>query len=267
MASDDILVIVQCRSLLLDFLVINTRTRMFPVFSFPMSKLRFKLGSSGAVEVEGPQATWPFDLQCIIRLPPDVAERIAPLVRHGNAAGLIQITPLSAEPRKFRVRVLDEVLEGKLYDLPTFVESFKAVGETIYKSADISQILIVYRPDAVHAVEPRWSTNEKHSKVPGAEYILTSGITPPTAYITRRRYRPETSKNDLSKAESAITSVIGGGVLEWAEELVVEEDEMNWRLQHDPSSVWEPDERVLEELIAAGELLENGMLKSEDEEE
>ena len=221
-----------------------------------MSKLKVKIGSGTSALVnsspppaEVPGQAWPFDLQCVLRLPVDVAEKIAPLLKHGNTGSLLQIIPLSSEPkgRNFRVKVLDELFVGTLVDLPTYLETHKiGDGGVVYKSADVCQILVVSRGE----IE--------------ANFVSSSGLTPPTAWIANRRFRPPPAA-DLSKAESAVSSIIGGGTLEWEEEADVLVTERDDRMRFEPGSVWEPTEDILEELYNAGMIDENGEPIGDDE--
>ena len=226
-------------------------------------KIKVKIG--GAAPVEPPAQAkpdglaWPFDLQCVMRLPVDVAEKITALLRTGSqAAGLIQVTPLSEivkgeSHRKFRVRVLDEVMEGVLVDLPTYVETYKtADGNNFSKSADVSQMLVVSRG------------GDENIKLQA-----DSGITAPTFKICQRRFRPpvNTAEANLSKAESAIISIVGGGTLEWSEETEVTVDEQNYRISREPNSVWIPTDDVLNDLFQKGHLDHDGNLLPDPEEE
>ena len=231
------------------------------------AKIRVKLGGSVTAPEAAPKpewgTAWPFDLQCVLRLPADVADRIAPLLRGGaSAQGLVQVTPLS-EPikgeqhRKFRVRVLDEILDGVLIDLPTYVESYKtADGNNFTKSADVSQMLVVTRGGLDEG---------------GLKLQADSGLTPPTHKICQRRFRPpvKTADANLSKAESAILSIVGGGTLEWSEETEVTVYEQAERVEREPMTIWTPTEDVLDELFQKGHIDQDGNLleDSEDEEE
>ena len=145
-------------------------------------------------------------------------------------------------------------------------------------------MLIVYRPDqskqgvGVASASSSGSETQTHKTVKEeaniptlnkADYlnslgssiplVSTSGLTPPTAYIIQRRFRPEVHA-DLKKAESAISSIIGGGVLEWMEEINVTEDDFDWRMAHEPGTVWEPDDQVMQDLWQAGEIDQDGEL-------
>jgi len=227
------------------------------------SKIKVKIGSNAPEVVPKAEwgTAWPFDLQCVLRLPADVADRIAPLIKSGaSAQGLVQVTPLSEtikgeHHRKFRVRVLDEVLEGVLIDLPTYVESYKtADGNNFTKSADVSQMLVV----------SRGTIDER-----GLKLQADSGITPPTYKIRQRRFRPpvKTADANLSKAESAILSIVGGGTLEWSEETEVSVHEQEERYDREPMTIWTPTEDVLDELFQKGHIDQDGNLLEDVEED
>uniref|UniRef100_A0A7S1A9V6 TAFII55 protein conserved region domain-containing protein n=1 Tax=Noctiluca scintillans TaxID=2966 RepID=A0A7S1A9V6_NOCSC len=192
---------------------------------------------------------WPFDRQCVIRFPPDVAERVGQLIdeREGssNTALELRLSPLapkSGRPagRSWNVRAFDEVLSGTLVDLPCFVESHIATPwlqdedggcPVAYKSADISQMLVVHRgPADVKCLD---RTN----------YQWSSGLTPATRHIKARKFQrvqPEFEPANVREAIRAIRSRIKNEPYRYEEYSEVDEDIHAQLLRTQSENIWKP---------------------------
>lgn len=202
---------------------------------------------------------WPFDHQCVIRFPEDVAERIRGCLE-GTQAGQRTATDLdlSLQPdmktqqalgRHWKVWAFGEELIGTLVDLPCHVESHILAPQTAgrqepsvpvaYKSADIGQMLIVHRgqpgrpPDAATCLDKR-------------TFKWSSGLTPPTRHIRKRKFHTQPTrtsefhKDKIRKAVQAIHDRLEHRPYVYEEECEVDEAEYAHIKQTQPETIWTP---------------------------
>jgi hypothetical protein len=221
---------------------------------------------------------FPYDRQCIIRFPADIARRIRGILENPGTTDLTEIVRITIDPeyvnghpfRSYSVAVIEKgqeqpqyAMKGILVDLPTYIESYKTInaGETITKSSDISQMLICFRKaDFNPPYSPEIQT--------ALNLLYPCGITPPSEKIRYRKFRAPPSKQDLQNlrsAEDVIDSVMSGGALEWVVETQVPEDEAVSRAIHEPDNVWTPTEQVLAQLRQAGYIDEHGDIIGEED--
>jgi hypothetical protein len=218
----------------------------------------------------------PFDRQCIIRFPIDIAEMVAKILPQANDTSEILRISLDKELvnghsfRAYTVTILgtnkepmpELAMKGILVDLPTFVESYKTInkGATVTKSSDISQMMICFK--ASEFVAPYNPEIQK-----ALNLMYPSGLTPPTNNIRYRKFRLPPSKEDVQNtrsAEDVIDSVMSGGTLEWVVENQVDEDEAVSRAINEPENVWTPSDEILAQLRHAGFINANGDIVGED---
>ena len=220
----------------------------------------------------------PFDRQCIVRFPPDIAEKVRKILASSSVNDAIEIVRITIENelvnghsfRAYSVVILDQqqrpipelAMKGILVDLPTFVESYKTInlGQTITKSSDISQMLICFKTSEF--VPPYNPEIQKAFNL-----MYPSGLTPPTANIRYRKFRLPPSKEDIQNtrsAEDVIDSVMSGGTLEWVVENQVDEDESISRAINEPDNVWTPTEEILSHLRQAGYIDANNEIVQQD---
>ena len=231
---------------------------------------------SAAPAAGPPPLEVPFDRQCIIRFPVDVAEKVGRILDDVGTTDLTEIIQISVDNelvnghpfRLFTVNVYEHQrllshlkMRGVLVDLPTFVESYKTVnnGVSITKSSDVSQMMICFK--IADFVEPY------SEEIQNALNLLhPSGLTPPTNEIRFRKFRPPPSKEDVANirsAEDTIDSVMSGGALEWVVETLVPEEEAMERTINEPENVWTPTEQILQQLRQAGYVDQFGNLLDE----
>jgi TATA-binding protein-associated factor Taf7 len=223
----------------------------------------------------------PYDRQCIMRFPEDVAARVHSLLdnkKSTDSSEIIRIT-LDAESvnghefRLFSIQVFDNGrqikefdMKGILTDLPTYVESYKTVnnGVTLTKSSDVSQMMVCFKLDDFDVRNPSPELQK------ALNLLYPSGLTPPTSRIRYRKFRPPPSQEEvanLRSAEDLVGSLINEGSLDWVVETEVDEDEALQRSINEPETVWEPTEEILHRLREAGYLDGNGELVNMEEDE
>ncbi|KAF4667598.1 hypothetical protein FOL47_003482 [Perkinsus chesapeaki] len=208
------------------------------------------------------QVPWPYDLQCVLRLPQDLADRLRPVLDEEYSKkldGVIDITPVDRpvegeKNRAYAIKIFDETLSGILLDIPTFVESFKSPNNHVFtKTGDVSQMLVGFRGT--------WSEYRQRLQEQGIELdpefplTLRDGLTPPTSRIRQRKWRQPPNPDQAvrnARAEEQIMNVNKGGHLEWTEESDVAISEMRQREENEPSSIWRPTDEIINSLNATG---------------
>ena len=226
----------------------------------------------------------PYDRQCIMRFPDDVAEKVHQILKSKGTTDTTEVVRISVDNelldgvdfRLFTVRVFEHQhhlkqfdMRGVLVDLPTFVESYKTVnnGTTITKSSDVSQMMICFKRAEFNLKNPSSALQK------ALNLVYPSGLTPPTNDIRNRKFRPQPSQEEIQNirsAEDLVENVMSGGALEWVVETEVDEDEAVQRSINEPENVWTPTEDILNQLRKAGYIDENGELvhtASDDEDD
>lgn len=236
----------------------------------PVQELFPFCGSGNTDDLTNP-GEWPFDRQCILRLPEDLGGRLGECLR-GHEEGRadapepeLALRPLAsrqqARPagRHWEVRAFGEALGGTLVDLPCHVESHllarpqgpaaeQGAGGTAYKAADISQMLIVHRgpepPGAAECLDRR-------------TYEWASGLTPPTRRIRRRKFRgrpppqSEFAPERIAEAVTAIRERMNNEPYIYEELSEVDESFYFEVLKTQPENVWRPPPQRASEAPAA----------------
>ncbi|KAK2952374.1 putative transcription initiation factor TFIID subunit 7 [Blattamonas nauphoetae] len=115
--------------------------------------------------------------QFILRAPPKVADSIREKIHKcttGEPGDPFNISFINHDPHHAHVEIDNQRYPATLVNLPCIIESQKSFdNKTFFKTADISQMLIVHEQD----------------ETPLHVYDRDSGITPPTRKIRRRRWR------------------------------------------------------------------------------
>lgn len=130
--------------------------------------------------------------QMIIRFPPDVAARMAGMMEDERFE---DFTIKFKDEHHAVVKVFGEKLDAVLVSLPTIVETHRTVdGSHLFKSADIGEILIVYRKGS--------SSDSTPPGVNTKDFTYDHGLTPPTQRIrTKRAYRQDIARDQQQDSE------------------------------------------------------------------
>lgn len=223
----------------------------------------FPFWGNGKDDLTAP-GDWPFDRQCILRLPNDIAKRLAECLRqhvHDHPQkGLastsqldLHLRPNSAvrnksATRHWEVKVFGETLKATLVDLPCRVESHllpkpqgpmseDCPGRVAYKSADIEHMLLVHR-----GPEPEDVFKDLNQRT----YEFSSGITPPTQRIRQRKFRSrppresEFAAEHVPEAVTAIQERIANAPYIYEECTEVDEAFYLEILRTQPENIWRP---------------------------
>ncbi|CAE7494550.1 artA [Symbiodinium natans] len=200
----------------------------------------------------------PYCLQALaLELPADLAERATRCLEGqggspGDCEGLeIEITSDQQagarkgvpSGRRWRVKVWGEELKGTLVDLPCYTESHILPPSStdtstgvLYKSAEITQMLIAHREDEL--------PNKQYLDT--SSYVWKCGLTPPTRLITKRRFRgvppPESmfSATHIREAVSALKDRLSNAPFTYEVEEEVDAAFIEQLRKDDPGSIWNP---------------------------
>ncbi|XP_045768822.1 transcription initiation factor TFIID subunit 7-like [Maniola jurtina] len=131
------------------------------------------------------------ETQFIMKMPTEPAKALRDLIKSGENFKNRLVIQLSDDMRNGEVRFDHWLLHAKSVDLPTIVESWKSIDrKSLYKTADICQILICKEEIDPHTEEESPAKNKKKDphKV-DKKYLWPHGITPPTKNVRKRRFR------------------------------------------------------------------------------
>ncbi|XP_004502224.1 transcription initiation factor TFIID subunit 7 [Cicer arietinum] len=142
--------------------------------------------------------------QFILRVPPNIAERIERLLNENNASSSEDKSldlQFSEDGRSGTFMIGNEHFPAALLDLPSVVESYKTYDDnSLVKTADIGQMIMVREsgdvaPDVIEC---------RH------------GLTPPMRDARKRRFRREPDLNPelVSRVEKDLLKIIAGGTVD-----------------------------------------------------
>lgn len=142
--------------------------------------------------------------QFILRVPPEPAKVLREAIRSGasNLKDRLFIK-LENDLRYGEVRMDHWLMNAKLVDLPTIIESMKTIdGKNFYKTADICQMLICKEEDDQTTTDEE--SPAKRKKDPNKvdkKFLWPHGITPPLKNVRKRRFRKTLKKKYVEAPE------------------------------------------------------------------
>lgn len=162
------------------------------------------------------------DKQCFIRFPPDVSAKLKERFCRKEPLGLVLTPTERYDYRGFDVKVegIGRELSGILLELPCITESHKTLnGDLFFKSADISQIMIVYdeksRPD-IEGIRDK------------SHWEWKSGLTPATHRLRVRKFKnfDVFDRQEIREAELEVIDLLNSSSRDSYEVLTHTESEM-----------------------------------------
>ena len=130
--------------------------------------------------------------QMIIRFPADIAARLTASMEDETFE---DFKIKFVDRRHATVKVFGETLNAVLVSLPTMVETHRTVdGSHLFKSADVSEMLIVHRPNA----PPKWISDE---------FVSEHGLTPPTFNIVSKRLARQAAAKDGQADQGSLEGI------------------------------------------------------------
>ena len=180
---------------------------------------------------------WPFDSQCVVRFPPEIADRLHEVYIHSNPGEGMPIQFSAGEDRSgrhFGVTFQESVF-GKEYenlyaavlvDLPCYTETRKTLDMVhVVRSADVSQMLLVYNKQEEQKTAKTSKTGVTRTilqRLAARDYKWPDGLTSATKKVAKRRWArpPPFSKDELSEASNALRKASEG------KELVFEQEDV-----------------------------------------
>lgn len=131
----------------------------------------------------------------LLRVPDDIAPKVDAILEDDNSGGMA-IQFLSK--RLANVRIGNQVLSAKLYDLPAITEVMKTTNrKTIYKVADLSQVMVCSHE--LCAIPPAEKKLSKKKEAKRWQY--PDGLTPPMKSVRKRRFRKTKKKKYMEAPE------------------------------------------------------------------
>lgn len=136
----------------------------------------------------------------LLRLPEKYAKVVHKAVDKGNLRERL-LVDLKDDCRNALVKVDDEILIGKIVDLPCVVECQKTIDNKIfYKSGDICQMLLVSE-EPLDKEAAKQNQLQRKEKLDLKKFIYPHGITPPLKNVRKKRFRKTAPKKIIDDPE------------------------------------------------------------------
>lgn len=142
--------------------------------------------------------------QFILRLPAEPAKTLKELLTTGDNLKNRLTIQLDDDMRNGEVRLDNWLMQAKVVDLPTVIESLKTIdNKSFYKTADISQMMVC-KSEGEQAPAEEESPTKNKKKDPNKvdkKFLHPHGITPPTKNVRKRRFRKTLKKKSAEAPE------------------------------------------------------------------
>ncbi|XP_052792960.1 transcription initiation factor TFIID subunit 7-like [Mya arenaria] len=150
----------------------------------------------------GGEPAYDLEQQFIMRLPPGPAEALRQELRNESPHVRDRLSiELQSDLRKGAIRYGNDYIPAKMVDLPCIIECHKTVDmKTLYKTADISQILIPTTEDDIAGDENEGPGSKKKGDK-DKKYLYNHGITPPLKNVRKRRFRKTLKKKYMEQPD------------------------------------------------------------------
>lgn len=136
----------------------------------------------------------------LLRLPEKYAKIVHKAVDKGNLRERL-LVDLKDDCRNALVKVDDEILVGKIVDLPCVVECQKTIDNKIfYKSGDICQMLLVSE-EPLDEEAAKQNQMQRKEKLDLKKFIYPHGITLPLKNVRKKRFRKTAPKKIIDDPE------------------------------------------------------------------
>ncbi|KAK2195555.1 bifunctional TAFII55 protein [Babesia duncani] len=147
------------------------------------------------------------DRHCILRLPENIANLVKRRMQDNTEIGMLIEPTGRYDYREYKITIngIDEPLIGILGELPCIVEAHKTLDcDLLFKSADISQMMIAYDPETAEQVAQQLMTQKM--------WEWPDGLTPPTRNIRTRKFKnfEVYTNEDVKDAEREALVLLNG---------------------------------------------------------
>lgn len=140
--------------------------------------------------------------QFILRLPEEAARLLRDAIHNNNTLKDRFAIKIDDDLRHGEVRVDHYLMNAKVVDLPTIVESLKTIdSKGFYKTADICQMLICKEEEDQTVDEDSPQKKKKDPNKVDKKYLWPHGITPPAKNVRKRRFRKTLKKKYVEAPE------------------------------------------------------------------
>lgn len=117
--------------------------------------------------------------------------------------------PLTREGRRAVLKIRDKQYAATLVDLPCIIESMKSWDRRgWYKSADISQMLLVLGPVTSEKEAMEYPLPKEVDVLDEKTYQYPHGLTPPLKWVRKRRFRDRISTRTIEQVEKEVADLI-----------------------------------------------------------
>ncbi|KAF5287056.1 hypothetical protein FQR65_LT12357 [Abscondita terminalis] len=177
----------------------------------------------GGQEMDSPAE---LESQFVLRLPEEPARILRDIIHNNNTLKDRFSIRIDDDLRHGEVRVDHYLMNAKVVDLPTVVESLKTIdSKGFYKTADICQMLICKEEDEPLLDEDSPQKKKKDPNKVDKKYLWPHGITPPVKNVRKRRFRKTLKKKyaEAPEIEKEVKRLIRSDNEAW--EVINEDDE------------------------------------------
>uniref|UniRef100_A0A1I7ULG8 TAFII55_N domain-containing protein n=1 Tax=Caenorhabditis tropicalis TaxID=1561998 RepID=A0A1I7ULG8_9PELO len=148
-----------------------------------------------------------FESHVVLRVPEDCVDRIEKIILSDGRQEDFAIN-LNADARSSTIRIGNQLLNGKVLDLPTITEVHKTMdNKSLFKVADVSQILVCTHDSVISSDVPSTSTadpaedDQKLAKKAVKQWQYPHGLTPPMKCARKKRFRKTKKKKFMDAPE------------------------------------------------------------------
>ncbi|XP_044733761.1 transcription initiation factor TFIID subunit 7-like, partial [Chrysoperla carnea] len=158
------------------------------------------------------------EVQFILRLPHESARILRALMHAGVSLKDRLSIDMYKDLRHVVFQLDNWVYYGKIYNLPTVIESLKTIdGKSFFKTADISQICVCTNEefgsseDELNINKSIANNNSENSRMKtNKKYNWPHGLTPPLKNVRKHRFRKTLPKEyvELSEIEREVRTLL-----------------------------------------------------------
>ncbi|EGT45741.1 hypothetical protein CAEBREN_00635 [Caenorhabditis brenneri] len=149
-----------------------------------------------------------FESHVVLRVPEDCVSRIEKIILSEGGKHEDFAINLNADARHSTVRIGNQLLSGKILDLPTITEVHKTLdNKSLYKVADVSQILVCTH-DSINSIastsaglSDATEDPQKLAKKAARQWQYPHGLTPPMKSARKKRFRKTKKKKFMDAPE------------------------------------------------------------------
>lgn len=142
-----------------------------------------------------------FESHIVLRVPEDCVGRIEKIIQSDGKHEEFSLN-LNSDARNSTVRIGNQLLNGKILDLPTITEIHKTLdNKSLYKVADVSQILVCTHDSINSIASSSEDAAQKAAAAKAKQWQYPHGLTPPMKSARKKRFRKTKKKKFMDAPE------------------------------------------------------------------